>query len=226
MRYYSTQRPITPGSYPRPRGNRVVKIVNFVNRTHCEELGRKAWGYIEYGQPLTEKEAANCELVPGENVWYPVTVCSKKHGGGLKIFPGECISSAERPADMLGETKDMQFKTRYFRTRAEAQRIMDTLQALTITAERVRMSVIQGEVRVLINGTHILNFGDNIVLTKRNAGPLDYYGETIGRWRSCKPDSAFVLGLIWHPLDRVYHYSDLVCQKLGIKPEEWIESKI
>ena len=29
MRYYSTQRPIMPGSYPKPAGNPVVEIRNF-----------------------------------------------------------------------------------------------------------------------------------------------------------------------------------------------------
>ena len=45
MRYYSTQRPIMPGSYPKPAGNPVVEIRNFDARVFCGEIGREAWGY-------------------------------------------------------------------------------------------------------------------------------------------------------------------------------------
>lgn len=60
--YYSTQRPITPGSYPRERV--AIDLMNFDSRTFVEEIGREAWGWIEFLQELTDKEAENYELVP------------------------------------------------------------------------------------------------------------------------------------------------------------------
>lgn len=63
MRYYSTQRPVTPGSFPKPIGNKVVGIHNYDSKTHCEEVGREAWGYIEYEQPLDPQVAADYELI-------------------------------------------------------------------------------------------------------------------------------------------------------------------
>lgn len=57
MRYYSTQRPIMPGSYPKPAGNPVVEIRNFDARVFCGEIGREAWGYIEYEQALFPGQA-------------------------------------------------------------------------------------------------------------------------------------------------------------------------
>ena len=63
MKYYSTQRPIMPGSFPEPKGNRVLAIVNFDEKTCCKEPGRDCWGYIEYEKPLSEKEASAYELV-------------------------------------------------------------------------------------------------------------------------------------------------------------------
>ena len=42
MRYYSTQRPIVPGSYPSSYAAEIV--VNFDQKTFCEEIGREAWG--------------------------------------------------------------------------------------------------------------------------------------------------------------------------------------
>jgi len=65
MRYYSTQRPVMPGTFPKPQGNKVLAIENFDERTFCMEIGREAWGYLEYEKPLTEKEAAAYELVEG-----------------------------------------------------------------------------------------------------------------------------------------------------------------
>lgn len=63
MRYYSTQRPVVPGSFPAQA--KVKEIHNFDQRTYCEEIGREAWGYIEYSQDITPQEAAAYELVKG-----------------------------------------------------------------------------------------------------------------------------------------------------------------
>ena len=63
MKYYSTQRPVAPGTFPKPDGNKVLEIVNFDKRQYCEEASRDCWGYIEYEHPLTEKQAADYELV-------------------------------------------------------------------------------------------------------------------------------------------------------------------
>lgn len=223
MKYYSTQRPITPGSFPKPEGNAVVEIVNFDSPAECKEIGRKAWGCIEYERPLSEDEASRWELTPEGMLWYPVTVCSRKHGGGLWVSSGHAVRAVQRPGDEKGDTATTEFKTRYFSSWEEAQRVRNVIRGLNITTERVRQSATQGEVRVFINGTYILNFGDSIVLPQKGSVPEACYGDNIGGWRSDTPDSAFVLGLIWHPFDYNYHYRDMVCRKLGIQPEQWIE---
>lgn len=63
MKCYSTQRPIVPGTFPKPAGNKVVNIVNFDTRQFCKEIGRNAWGYIEYESPLATDTAKQYELV-------------------------------------------------------------------------------------------------------------------------------------------------------------------
>ena len=63
MKYYSTQRPVAPGTFPKPDGNKVIEIVNFDERQYCKEAGRDCWGYIEYEHPLSEKQAVDYELV-------------------------------------------------------------------------------------------------------------------------------------------------------------------
>jgi len=225
MKYFSTHRPIGPGSVPKPEGNKILNVVNFGERIFCQEIGWKAWGYIEYERPLSDKDAKDYELFADGGLWYPVTVTSLKRGGGIKVTSGQVVCALQRPGDEKGETAKTEYKTRYFNSQDEAQRIVDTIQCIDITIERVRMSATQGEVRVYINGKYILNFGDNIVLPKHGDNLEDYYGDDIGGWRSNKPDSSFVLGLIWHPFDYVYHYSDMVCKAFGITQDEWIEGE-
>ena len=79
--------------------------------------------------------------------------------------------------------------------------------AVLIEVKRVRQSVTQGEAVVFINGRPVVTFGDTIMLIKPGEA---YFGELIGDWASVKPDSAFIIGLLYHPLDSLYHHSDLV----------------
>ncbi len=58
FKYYSTLRPVAPGTFPK---HDVVDIVNF--ETRREVNGIKAWGYIEYSKPLSEAECIEYELV-------------------------------------------------------------------------------------------------------------------------------------------------------------------
>lgn len=192
MRYYSIQRLSWPGTFPRQ--DRPESIINF-------------------GEPAPTLEGI---------CWYPVTVSSHKHGGGLQVTSGQPIRAVDRPEDAKGDTPKIEYKTRYFKVE-EAQRVASVLRSLDITTKRVRMSVTQGECRVYINGKYILNFGDKIVLPEHGANPEDYYGDDIGGWRSSEPDSAFTLGLIWHPYDYIYQYSGQICKALGITQEEWVE---
>lgn len=60
-RYYSTQRPIAPGTYPRQDGTE--SITNFFGgKIFCEEIRREAWGFIEYREPISPKETKDYEL--------------------------------------------------------------------------------------------------------------------------------------------------------------------
>lgn len=63
MRYYSTQRPVGPGTFPRQGGTETV--TNFDGKIYCEEIGREAWGYIEYREAITPERAKAYELTAG-----------------------------------------------------------------------------------------------------------------------------------------------------------------
>lgn len=60
MRYYSTERPISIGTYPKAGA---VEIVNFDERTEVERLGIAVWGYIDYDRELSDAEIEDYELV-------------------------------------------------------------------------------------------------------------------------------------------------------------------
>lgn len=61
-RYYSVERPIMPGSFPRRQA--ATEIVNYDDKIYCDSVGRAALGHIDYAEPLTEEEIKNYELVP------------------------------------------------------------------------------------------------------------------------------------------------------------------
>ena len=61
IRYYSIQRPIGPGTIP--NDPKPAEIVNFDSRQQVESIGRPAWGYVDYEDPLNEKAASDYELV-------------------------------------------------------------------------------------------------------------------------------------------------------------------
>jgi len=62
-RYYSIMRPIGIGTFP--PGAHVTNIVNFNQRMYVPEIGREAWGYIEFSHTLSKQNQMNYELLPG-----------------------------------------------------------------------------------------------------------------------------------------------------------------
>ncbi len=61
-KYYSTERPVSIGTYPKPKDNKPVNIENFDLKTYVPEIKAEAYGYLEYEQPLTSKQVATYEL--------------------------------------------------------------------------------------------------------------------------------------------------------------------
>ena len=62
-KYYSTERPVMPGSFPKPQGNTVLNIENFNDRSYVGKIGREAWGFIEYEKPISPVLLDDFELV-------------------------------------------------------------------------------------------------------------------------------------------------------------------
>ena len=66
-RYWSTQRPVGPGTFPKTDG-KPVTIENFDARMVVEGGRTQAWGYLEYEKPLDEKQVQDYELKPALGV--------------------------------------------------------------------------------------------------------------------------------------------------------------
>ena len=62
MFYFSTERPITPGSLPNHL--KPLSVENFPEKTYCPEIEGEAWGKVEFENPLSGYEAMLSELVP------------------------------------------------------------------------------------------------------------------------------------------------------------------
>lgn len=65
-KYFSTQRPVDIGTFPKPSGNPPVKITNYNQggRVWMENGTILAWGELIYAKPLTDKEMTAYELKP------------------------------------------------------------------------------------------------------------------------------------------------------------------
>ena len=63
-KYYSTQRPVDIGTYPKSRENPLIRLNNHDERIPVEGGAFRAWGELFYAQPLTERQISDYELRP------------------------------------------------------------------------------------------------------------------------------------------------------------------
>ena len=63
-KYYSTQRPVDIGTFPKPHRNAPDEIVNYDQRIPVENGSFLAWGHLTYTRPLTKRQASDYELRP------------------------------------------------------------------------------------------------------------------------------------------------------------------
>ena len=67
-KYYSTQRPVDIGTFPKPPHNAPDEIVNYDQRIPVEGGAFVAWGHLTYTKPLTEKQVSDYELRSAPNI--------------------------------------------------------------------------------------------------------------------------------------------------------------
>lgn len=66
-KYYSTQRPIDMGTFPKTYYDEPYNFKNYDTRQSVEHGAFQAWGELIYTRPLTEAELKNYELRPSRN---------------------------------------------------------------------------------------------------------------------------------------------------------------
>ena len=66
-KYYSTQRPVDIGTYPKPPDNLPVKITNYDKRIWLDRESLWAWGKLIYEKPLTVSQLHDYELKPSRD---------------------------------------------------------------------------------------------------------------------------------------------------------------
>ena len=68
-RYYLTQRPPSIGTFPNSKNNKPTKVESFVSKITIQEIDKECWGYVEYKEPLTNKEISDYELIEEVNAY-------------------------------------------------------------------------------------------------------------------------------------------------------------
>lgn len=126
-RYYSTQRPLTPGSCPRAG---VQEVVNYDKKKFCEEIGMDAWGFVEYTRELTKQEVDDYELTPaGLKKFWCVTTAFHDDGKVVSAITDVC-KAAVKPENVCKETKTKDIYLDWFDTEEEAkERVAEALNA-------------------------------------------------------------------------------------------------
>ena len=66
-RYYSTQRPVDIGTYPKEADNPLVGFLNYDDRISVEHGAYRAWGEVIYRFPLTPEQIYAYELRPARD---------------------------------------------------------------------------------------------------------------------------------------------------------------
>ena len=119
MRYYSTQRPIQPGGYPKK--DAVVNIQNFDTKLFCKPIGMDAWGYIDYSTELSEQEADDYELVPeGLKTFWSVTSMFYDDGRVVSNITST-IQAAKQPENVSKSLKNKDVYIDWFDNKDDAR---------------------------------------------------------------------------------------------------------
>jgi len=123
VKYYSTQRPVLPGSFPRK--NEAERIENFDTKIFCEEIGREAWGYIEYSTALTKEEADAYELTLGGMKTYYCVTTSFSDTGKVIAAITNVIEAVCKPENSFKSLKHKDIYNDWFDSREEAEKFVE-----------------------------------------------------------------------------------------------------
>lgn len=119
MRYYSTQRPFGPGTFPQRDGTET--ITNFDGKIYCEEIGREVWGFIEYREPLTKEEADAYELTLGGMKTFWCVTTTVYDSGRVAANITSTVEAVSKPENDFKSTKRKDIYHDWFESQEDAE---------------------------------------------------------------------------------------------------------
>lgn len=122
MKYYSTQRPVSPGTFPREGAGR---IVNFDNKQFCEEIGCDAWGYIKYEEPLSAAQAEAYELTMGGMKTFWCVTTSVDDRGTVRAAITSFVEAVIKPENSFKSTSRKDIYNDWFSDHEEAEKFVE-----------------------------------------------------------------------------------------------------
>lgn len=125
-RYYSTRRPVQPGGYPNRES--VEEIHSFDTKTFCEEIGREAWGYIDYREPLTKEQAEAYELTLGGMKTYWCVTTSVDNRGRVVANITNTVETVCKPENSSTSTSRRDIYNDWFESEEEAQAFVEEVR--------------------------------------------------------------------------------------------------
>ena len=120
MKYYSTQRPVSIGTYPVGYG--VEEIHNYDDKTYCEEIGREAWGYIITTDAIPDDVAEQWELTPADKRTWWCVVTTVDNRGRIKANITATQESAVKPENREESNARRDIYVEWFGSREEAEK--------------------------------------------------------------------------------------------------------
>ncbi len=122
-RYYSTMRPVQPGGYPNRES--VEEIHNFDTKTFCEEIGREAWGYIDYREALTKEQTDAYELTLGGMKTYWCVTTAVYDSGKVVANITNTVEAVSKPENSSESKARKDIYNDWFESLEEAQEFVE-----------------------------------------------------------------------------------------------------
>lgn len=123
MKYYSTQRPVGPGTYPKEYG--IEEIHNFDTKTFCDDIGREAWGYIITSQVIPDDVLEKWELTSAESRTWWCVVTTVYDDGRVTAHITDSQESVKQPESHSQSTSRRDIYSDWFESREEAEKIVE-----------------------------------------------------------------------------------------------------
>ena len=126
IKYYGTERPMSMGAFPKnPADNQLLSVMNFDEKTFCPEIGREAYGYAEYENPLSDADTKDYELTKeGMKLFYCVTSSFDDKGHTIAKIT-KTIEAEEIPENSSKETSRKTIYNNWFDNYEEAKKFTE-----------------------------------------------------------------------------------------------------